>query len=154
MVVKGLFWRSHLDRFAYSEAENRSLADGVRDAGGEVVLDMRVLPLGTHHQKFVVLRHPGRPEQDRAFVGGIDLCHTRRDTREHRGDPQTVDMGDVWGPTPPWHDAMLEVSGPVVGDIEATFRERWDGAPRRPGAPRRSGRPRRRAARPGRRASR
>lgn len=126
VVVKGLFWRSHLDTIAYSEEENRSMADDIREAGGEVLLDMRVLPLGSHHQKFVVLRHPDRPEKDVAFVGGIDLCHTRRDDRAHLGDPQTVKMGDVWGPTPAWHDAMIEVRGPAVGDVEATFRERWE----------------------------
>ncbi|GAB49783.1 phospholipase D family protein [Mobilicoccus pelagius] len=126
VVVKGLFWRSHLDQFSYSEEQNRWMAGDIRAAGGEVLLDLRVLPLGSHHQKFVVARHPGRPELDVAFVGGIDLCHTRRDDRDHRGDPQPVDMGDVWGPTPGWHDAMIEVHGPVVGDVEATFRERWD----------------------------
>lgn len=126
VVVKGLFWRSHLDRIHYSEEENRSLADGIRAAGGEVLLDQRVLPLGSHHQKFVVLRHPGRPDRDVAFAGGIDMCHTRRDDATHRGDPQTVSMGAVWGPTPAWHDLMIEVRGPAVGDIEATFRERWE----------------------------
>lgn len=126
VVVKGLFWRSHVDQFSYSEEQNRWMADDIRAAGGEVLLDLRVLPLGSHHQKFVVARHPGRPEEDVAFVGGIDLCHTRRDDRDHHGDPQPVKMGDVWGETPGWHDAMLEVRGPVVGDVEATFRERWE----------------------------
>ncbi|PWH06229.1 phospholipase [Brachybacterium endophyticum] len=126
VIVKALFWRSHLDTIHYSEAENRSLADTVREAGGEVLLDQRVLPLGSHHQKFVVLRHPDRPHLDAAFAGGIDMCHTRRDDARHHGDPQTVSMGEVWGKTPAWHDMMLEVRGPAVGDIEATFRERWD----------------------------
>lgn len=126
VVVKGLFWRSHIDKLAYSEKENRSMADGIRMCGGEVLLDQRVLPLGTHHQKFVVARHPGAPERDVAFVGGIDLCHTRRDDERHLGDPQTVTMGDVWGPTPAWHDAMIEVRGPAVADVETNFRERWD----------------------------
>lgn len=126
VIVKGLFWRSHLDTVAYSEEENRSLANGIRAAGGEVILDMRVLPLGSHHQKLVVLRHRDDPSRDVAFVGGIDLCHTRRDDADHRGDPQRVNMGDVWGKTPAWHDMMIEVHGPAVGDVEATFRERWD----------------------------
>lgn len=126
VLVKALFWRSHLDSIQYSEAENRSLADSVRAAGGEVILDQRVLPLGSHHQKLVVLRHPGRPERDAAFCGGIDLCHTRRDDARHLGDPQPVSMGAVWGPTPAWHDMMIEVAGPAVGDIEASFRERWE----------------------------
>lgn len=126
VIVKALFWRSHLDSLQYSEAENRSLADTVRAAGGEVILDQRVLPLGSHHQKLVVLRHPRSPEHDAAFCGGIDLCHTRRDDSRHLGDPQPVSMGAVWGPTPAWHDMMIEVAGPAVGDIEASFRERWE----------------------------
>ena len=54
--------------------------------------------------KLVVLRHPGRPERDVAFVGGIDLCHSRRDDSAHRGDPQRQPMAAVYGATPPWHD--------------------------------------------------
>ena len=42
VVVKGLLWRSHLDKMAYSEEENRNLGDEIRDAGGEVLLDQRV----------------------------------------------------------------------------------------------------------------
>lgn len=126
VIVKGLFWRSHWDKLSYSEEENRTLADDVNKAGGEVLLDMRVRTLGSHNQKFVVLRHPGRPHLDVAFAGGIDLCHTRNDTSAHHGDPQAVRMGKVWGPTPPWHDAHIELRGSAVGDIEATFRERWD----------------------------
>lgn len=44
--VRGLFWRSHLDLLHYSERNNRDLADTVRRAGGEVVLDQRVPPMG------------------------------------------------------------------------------------------------------------
>ena len=54
-------------------------------------------PVGSHHQKLVVLRHPGRPERDVAFVGGIDLCHGRRDDAEHHGDPQPQPMAAVYG---------------------------------------------------------
>ena len=100
VVVKGLVWRSHLDRFRFSAAENRHLGEEIEAAGGEGLLDMRVRPLGSHHQKMVVLRHRGRPELDVAFVGGIDLCHSRRDTEAHRGDPQAQPMAAVYGPTP------------------------------------------------------
>jgi phosphatidylserine/phosphatidylglycerophosphate/cardiolipin synthase-like enzyme len=61
-----------------------------------------------------------------AFVGGIDLCHSRRDTAEHLGDRQRQPMSDVYGRCPPWHDVQLEVHGPAVGDLEHCFRERWD----------------------------
>ena len=87
VLVKGLVWRSHLDRFAFSEQQNRHLGEDINRAGGEVIRDMRVRVGGSHHQKFVVLRHPGRPDLDVAFVGGIDLCHSRRDDAGHRRRP-------------------------------------------------------------------
>lgn len=126
VVVKGLIWRSHLDRFQFSEEENRHLGDEIEAAGGECLRDMRIRAGGSHHQKFIVLRHPGRPELDVAYVGGIDLCHGRGDTSAHEGDPQAVAMAAEYGPRPPWHDVQLELRGPAVGQIEATFRERWN----------------------------
>lgn len=126
VLVRGLVWRSHLDRFAFSEQENRHLGQDVVRAGGLVLRDMRVRPGGSHHQKFVVLRHPDRPELDCAFVGGIDLCHSRRDDARHLGDPQRQPMAKVYGPRPPWHDIQALVRGPAVHDLETVFRERWD----------------------------
>jgi phosphatidylserine/phosphatidylglycerophosphate/cardiolipin synthase-like enzyme len=122
VVVKGLMWRSHNDELSYSEQENRQLGDEVRDAGGEVLLDQRVRRAGSHHQKLVVLRGPGR---DMAFVGGIDLCRSRRDDSAHLGDPQALPMSAAYGAHPPWHDVQLEVRGPAVGMLDAVFRERW-----------------------------
>jgi phosphatidylserine/phosphatidylglycerophosphate/cardiolipin synthase-like enzyme len=126
VIVKGLVWRSHLDRLSFSEQENRHLGEDINAAGGEVLRDMRVRPGGSHHQKFVVLRHTGRPEEDVAFVGGIDLCHSRGDDADHGGDPQCQPMAKVYGPRPPWHDAQLLIRGPAVGDVETVFRERWE----------------------------
>ncbi|MFF5446287.1 phospholipase D family protein [Streptomyces sp. NPDC012888] len=126
VTVKGLVWRSHLDRIHFSETENRHLGEEIEEAGGECLLDMRVRPGGSHHQKLVVLRHPGRPELDIAYVGGIDLCRGRNDDARHDGDPQAVPMAAAYGPHPPWHDVQLALRGPVVGDVEAVFRERWD----------------------------
>jgi phosphatidylserine/phosphatidylglycerophosphate/cardiolipin synthase-like enzyme len=126
VVVKGLVWRSHWDRLQFSAEQNRHLGERINKAGGECIRDMRVRTGGSHHQKFVVLRHRDRPELDVAFAGGIDLCHSRRDTEAHDGDPQHQPMAEVYGPRPPWHDAQLEIRGPAVGDLEACFRERWD----------------------------
>ncbi|MFD7630307.1 phospholipase D family protein [Streptomyces sp. NPDC059851] len=125
VIVKGLVWRSHLDRFQFSETENRHLGEKIENAGGECLLDMRVRPGGSHHQKMVVLRHSGRPLLDVAYIGGIDLCHSRNDDTSHLGDPQSMPMAGAYGPHPPWHDVQLALRGPVVGDIEAVFRERW-----------------------------
>ncbi len=126
VLVRGLVWRSHLDTLQFSEKENRHLGEEVHANGGICLLDMRVRPGGSHHQKFVVLRHVGRPELDTAFVGGIDLCHSRRDDAAHAGDSQRQQMAAVYGNRPPWHDVQLQVRGPVVGDIETVFRERWE----------------------------
>ena len=126
VVVKGLVWRSHLDKFAYSEEENEQLSKEIERAGGEVLLDQRVRFGGSHHQKLVVIRHPGAPERDVAFAGGIDLCHSRRDDETHRGDRQAQQMAKQYGKYPPWHDVQLRLQGPVVGALDATFRERWN----------------------------
>jgi phosphatidylserine/phosphatidylglycerophosphate/cardiolipin synthase-like enzyme len=126
VVVKGLVWRSHLDLLRFSSAENRRLGEQVKGAGGECLLDMRVRPGGSHHQKLVVVRHRGRPEDDVAFVGGIDLSHSRRDDERHLGEARRQPMPAIYGERPPWHDVQLEVRGPAVGDLEATFRERWN----------------------------
>jgi phosphatidylserine/phosphatidylglycerophosphate/cardiolipin synthase-like enzyme len=130
VVVRGLVWRSHLDRFRFSEQENRHLGEEIEAADGQCLLDMRVRPGGSHHMKLVVLRHRGRPELDVAFIGGIDLCHSRRDDAGHHGDPQHQPMAAVYGSRPPWHDIQAMITGPAVGDAEMVFRERWaDPAP-------------------------
>jgi phosphatidylserine/phosphatidylglycerophosphate/cardiolipin synthase-like enzyme len=125
-LVRGLVWRSHLDLLQFSARENRHLGDDIEAAGGECLLDMRVRSGGSHHQKFVVLRHPGRPELDVAYVGGIDLSHSRHDDAAHAGDPQAQPMAAVYGDRPPWHDIQVAIRGPAVGDVEAIFRERWE----------------------------
>lgn len=128
--VKGLLWRSHADRLGFSAKENRHLGVQVNAAGGEVLLDQRVRLGGSHHQKLVVLRHHAAPETDVAFVGGIDLCHSRRDDERHTGDPQHQTMAPVYGSRPPWHDIQIAVRGPAVGDLDYSFRERWNDAGR------------------------
>ncbi|MGY1812721.1 phospholipase D family protein [Blastococcus sp. SYSU D00820] len=126
VTVRGLVWRSHMDRASFSKDENRALDREIEHGGGEVILDQRVRRLGSHHQKFVVLRHDQDATKDVAFVGGIDLCHSRRDDAEHRGDPQAVAMASAYGPTPPWHDVQLMLRGPAVHVLDTVFRERWD----------------------------
>jgi phosphatidylserine/phosphatidylglycerophosphate/cardiolipin synthase-like enzyme len=123
--VKGLMWRSYPNRLQFNEEQNRHLAETIERAGGEVLLDQRVLLGGSHHQRLVLLRRPADPERDVAFIGGIDLCHSRRDDESHRGDPQAVQMSRRYGDRPPWHDVQLQVRGPVIGALDTTFRERW-----------------------------
>lgn len=123
--VKGLLWRSHADRLGFSAKENRHLGAQVNAAGGEVLLDQRVRMGGSHHQKLVIIRYSGRAQSDVAYVGGIDLCHSRRDDADHHGDRQRQPMAPAYGDRPPWHDAQIAIHGPAVGDLEFSFRERW-----------------------------
>ncbi|NAZ80787.1 phospholipase [Kineococcus sp. R8] len=124
-VVEGLVWRSPWDWQRLVPSRNRHLAQRVR-GGAEVLLDQRVRSLGSHHQKFVVVRHADRPHDDVAFVGSLDLAHSRRDDADHRGDRQRMSFGGRYGRHPSWHDVHTEVRGPAVADVETVFRERWE----------------------------
>ena len=135
--VRGLVWHSRAAAVADAEGDNAEFAARLRALGVEAWLDMRVRNRGSHHQKLVVLRHRDDPTRDVAYLGGIDLCHSRRDDATHGGDPQADGIAEEYGATPPWHDIQAAISGPAVHDVEAVFRERWedpaplDGSPRR-----------------------
>ena len=124
--VRGLLWRSHWHRLGFSAHRHRYLGDEIGEAGGQCLRDMRVRNRGAHHQKFVVIRYVEDPTRDIAYVGGIDLCHGRRDDDNHDGDPQAVELAKAYGPTPAWHDVQVAIQGPAVHDVETTFRERWE----------------------------
>ncbi|WP_162249820.1 MULTISPECIES: phospholipase D family protein [unclassified Nocardioides] len=124
--VRGLLWRSHWHRLGFSAHRHRQLGEEIGEAGGQCLRDMRVRTRGAHHQKLVVIRHGDDPNRDVAYVGGIDLCHGRRDDAKHQGDRQPVEMARAYGPTPAWHDVQVAIQGPAVHDVETTFRERWE----------------------------
>jgi phosphatidylserine/phosphatidylglycerophosphate/cardiolipin synthase-like enzyme len=124
--VRGLLWRSHPKAMGFHEEEQTELAAIVNAAGGEVLLDERVRRAGSHHQKLVIAHHPDHPDDDVAFVGGIDLCHGRRDDDRHLGDQQAEHLDERYGERAPWHDTQAEVLGPAVAQLLETFRERWN----------------------------
>ncbi len=125
--VRGLVWRSHKEAFGFTARENRRLGRDLQERGAEALLDMRIRMGGSHHQKMVVIRHRDDPTRDVAYVGGIDLCHSRRDDADHLGDPQAQgNMAEEYGDTPPWHDVQAAIHGPAVHDVETVFRERWE----------------------------
>src|SRR4051794_18533792 len=95
--VRGLVWRSHLERFGFTSAENRRLGEELQSRGAEALLDMRVRVGGSHHQKMLVIRHRDDPSRDVAYIGGIDLCHARRDDADHQGDPQPFPLTKEYG---------------------------------------------------------
>ncbi len=96
--VRGLVWHSASAAVAGAEGDNAEFGARLRALGVEAWLDMRVRNRGSHHQKLVVLRHRDASHaRRRAYVGGIDLCHSRRDDATHGGDPQADGMADgVW----------------------------------------------------------
>jgi phosphatidylserine/phosphatidylglycerophosphate/cardiolipin synthase-like enzyme len=128
VLVYGMLWRSQPRLLKQSEEANAEFVRSIDEDGGQVLLDGRTRRGGSHHQKLVVVRHPGSPATDVAFVGGIDLGYSRNDDSEHGGDPQVMDFPDAYGQQPPWHDIQAEVHGPAVHDLEHTFRERWYGS--------------------------
>ena len=65
VLVKGLMWRSYPNVLQFNEEQNRHLAETIERAGGEVLLDQRVLLGGSHHQRLVLLRHPDEPRSRR-----------------------------------------------------------------------------------------
>jgi phosphatidylserine/phosphatidylglycerophosphate/cardiolipin synthase-like enzyme len=123
--VRGLVWRSHPKATGFHLERHVELAKQVNDAGGLILLDQRVRPAGSHHQKLVLIHYAGERE-DLAFLGGIDLCHGRRDDSRHLGDPQPEELDAAYGERPPWHDVQVRVRGPALGDLDLVFRERWD----------------------------
>ncbi|WP_250446907.1 phospholipase D family protein [Actinotalea sp. C106] len=134
--VRGLIWRSQMDRLRFARRQNRRFAELINAVGGQILLDQRVRPFGSHHQKYFVLRHPGRPALDRVFLGGIDVAHSRGDDADHHGDAQHVPFNRWYGGKPSWHDVQITAQGPAVRDVEECFRERWDdpaSLSRRPG---------------------
>jgi hypothetical protein len=99
--VRGLVWRSHPRQAHFSEQQNTQLVREINESGGTVVLDESVGRGGSHHQKLVLVRRASRPDDDVAFVGGIDLCHGRNDGPRHEGDPQVVDVDPRYGDRTP-----------------------------------------------------
>ena len=76
-------------------------------------------PVGaSHHQKIVVV------DDSVAFVGGLDLTHTRWDTPEHRAHHplRTNPMGFAY---PPTHDVQAMVDGDAARALGDLARERW-----------------------------
>jgi phosphatidylserine/phosphatidylglycerophosphate/cardiolipin synthase-like enzyme len=128
VVIFGLIWRSHPNWLEGSGGKNAELTRDIDEAGGDVLLDSRTRRAGSHHQKFVIVRHPDRSAEDIAFVGGIDLGRSRHDDTSHGGDAQAIDFPAAYGDRPPWHDVQVAIRGPAVTDVEKTFRERWDGS--------------------------
>ena len=126
--VRGLLWRSHPAQAHFAEQSNaasrrrwstrraaRSSSTSV--CGAAEATTRSWSSFGTARVR----------DDDVAFVGGIDLCHGRHDDSQHaRRSARPSSSTTATATEPPWHDVQLEVRGPAVGDLEHTFRERWE----------------------------
>eukprot|EP01062_Namystynia_karyoxenos_P020891 TRINITY_DN17919_c0_g3_i3.p2 TRINITY_DN17919_c0_g3~~TRINITY_DN17919_c0_g3_i3.p2 ORF type:complete len:529 (+),score=237.83 TRINITY_DN17919_c0_g3_i3:1878-3464(+) len=88
-----------------------------------VVTDARFPEFGSHHQKTFIVRRAGETV---AYVGGVDLMNSRWNTQKHNiSDPRRkLEPGPPIYPS--WHDAMVQLRGPAVLDVERNFWQRWN----------------------------
>lgn len=98
--------------FQPTRAVARAACDGFV-TGTRVVcaLDARERTMHCHHEKIVII------DGERAFVGGIDLTALAGDRYDSPTHPPTTPLG--------WHDAAVELTGPVVADVARHFVDRW-----------------------------
>jgi|ERR1700676_390823 len=93
-------------RRAYAKQSRRTSPDHPDSAG---VLDSKYSPpLGSHHQKILLVMHGGRLT---AFCGGVDI-NSDRVSRTEKGRPM--------------HDVHCRIRGPAAWDVLQIFLDRWD----------------------------
>ncbi len=74
---------------------------------------------GSHHHKYAVI------DDEIAFLGGLDICDSRWDTRAHLPhDERRIDVSGE--PYRPFHDLQLALRGQVVSDLRRIFQELWE----------------------------
>ena len=78
----------------------------------------------SQHQKFLVV------DRAIALVGGMDICNSRWDRREHRADDR--DRRNRWRHYGPYHDVHAYVTGDAVDVLRSWFCERWERATGQP----------------------
>jgi len=73
---------------------------------------------GCHHQKMVIV------DGQVAFLGGLDLCDARWDTRQHAPhDPSRLNV--EYEAYKAFHDIQVGLRGPVVGALTELFHDGW-----------------------------
>jgi len=84
-------------------------------SGVTVALDSKERLLHCHHEKIVVI------DDEVAFVGGLDFSTIGASRLDGSNHPPREPMG--------WHDATVELRGPIVADVADHFRMRWREVP-------------------------
>jgi phospholipase D1/2 len=73
---------------------------------------------GCYHRKLVIV------DDEVAFLGGLDLCDSRWDTRCHvKHAPERIDLKG--NPYKPFHDIQVGLRGPIVAPLVEIFLEDW-----------------------------
>ncbi|CAI9267763.1 unnamed protein product [Lactuca saligna] len=114
------------------------------DDKNSYVQGIQVATMFTHHQKTIIVDSdiPGEASGMRrivGFVGGIDLCDGRYDSRNHSLFRTLKDIHHddfhqpnfsgasiaKGGPREPWHDIHCKLEGPIAWDVLYNFEQRW-----------------------------
>jgi phosphatidylserine/phosphatidylglycerophosphate/cardiolipin synthase-like enzyme len=78
----------------------------------------------SHHQKLITV------DRSIAFVGGMDVCESRWDDREHCAvQPLRLSRRRCYAP---YHDVQAFVTGDAVDVLRSWFAERWQASTHRP----------------------
>jgi phosphatidylserine/phosphatidylglycerophosphate/cardiolipin synthase-like enzyme len=83
------------------------------------MLDNRYPPGGTNHFKYTILKQASGAF---AFLGSLDISKTRWDDSRHLA--ANAERNPTLGKAT--HDLGVRLDGPVISDLEKTFRERWN----------------------------
>lgn len=118
--------------------DNDDFVKLLRKARVEAFLDTRLAPMGSQHQKAVIVKRTGGGNTT-AYVGGLDLCYDRYDSPLHNSPPERQREPDVTVPLPPplpwltvsasqpgWHDVQAAVRGPAVSQLWQALAQRWN----------------------------
>lgn len=127
--VRALVWANILERAQNVAMQHwmNSFRSGNHSSNaslGLLLFDNR-LPYSTssHHQKTLVLSHPGRSFT--AYLGGIDMTNDRWDTRFHN-HTKLRKLRKIAHKHDGWVDSSLRVEGPAALDVAANFVSRWN----------------------------
>ena len=113
-----LAWDFHMVFALEREWMQRMWFDWTTNERLHFLFDDSHVPGGCHHQKFVVI------DGQLSFLGGIDLCESRWDDRQHDAkNRQRTSRGRA---QKPYHDVQSYFTGrPVADALTQLFRWRW-----------------------------
>jgi phosphatidylserine/phosphatidylglycerophosphate/cardiolipin synthase-like enzyme len=108
----------------FAHANYKGVREQLTQAGVTCILDgsafdMLHHPIESLHQKLAVV------DGTHAFVGGIDPLVEPGGDFDRWDSPLHRYYEEESSPHP-WHDAHAVLEGPAVGDVERTFRQRWN----------------------------